>query len=313
MQTEMKYIYTVYEKRSFSKAAQALFLTQPALSIAVQKVEEEIGMPLFDRSQKPLGVTEAGRIYVEKIRQMQILEDELRLQLQDLSELNVGKIRIGGSSYFISYILPPVLTQYRAKYPGIKLDIIEAGAYELKEMLKEQKLDLTFISQPNHESLFKNFPAFQDRILLAVPASFPVNKMLKEFSMTSKEILHGHHLRFECPTINLASFSDTPFVLLEPHYNLRQRTDSFFDASGIRPLVSIEVAQIVTAYSLALAGIGATFIPDRIITDRPDALLYYKIVFPQVIRDMNIVTNKKSYISRAVQLFIEMFTGYYRS
>lgn len=313
MQTEMKYIYTVYEKRSFSKAAQALFLTQPALSIAVQKVEEEIGMPLFDRSQKPLGLTEAGQIYVEKIRQMQILEDELKRQLQDLSELNVGTIRVGGSSYFISCILPPVLIQYRKRYPGIRLDIIEAGAYELKEMLKEHKLDITFISQPNQEPLFKNFPAFQDRILLAVPSSFPVNEKLKEFAMTSEDIMQGCHLRFECPSINLALFSDTPFILLEPQYNLRKRTDSFFAAAGIEPPVSIEVAQIVTAYSLAQSAIGATFIPDRIASGRPDSLLYYKLVFPQVIRDMNIVTNKKSYVSRAVQLFIEMFTGYYRS
>lgn len=313
MQTEMKYIYTVYQKRSFSKAAQALFLTQPALSIAVQKVEEEIGMPLFDRTQKPLGLTEAGRIYVEKVLQLKILEDEMKRQIQDLSELNVGTIRIGGSSYFISYILPPVLIQYQKKYPGIKLDIIEAGAYELKELLKEQRLDITFVSQPNHEPLFKSFPAFQDRILLAIPASFPVNEELREFALTGEDISKGQHLHFECPSINLALLSDTPFILLEPKYNLRNRTDSFFDAVGIQPPVSMEVAQIVTAYSLALAGIGATFVPDRIVSGGRDSIRYYKIVFPQTIRNMNIVTNKKSYIPRAVQLFIEIFSDYYRS
>lgn len=77
MEQELKYIYTVYEKGSFSKAARALYLTQPALSIAVQKAEEKIGMPLFDRSQKPLKLTPAGEVYIEKIRQIRQLEDEL--------------------------------------------------------------------------------------------------------------------------------------------------------------------------------------------------------------------------------------------
>lgn len=313
MQTEMKYIYTVYQKRSFSKAAQALFLTQPALSIAVQKVEDEIGMPLFDRSQKPLGLTEAGRIYIEKIRQIQIIEDQLDQQLHDLSELNVGNVRIGASSYFISYILPPVFIRYQQLYPGVHLDITEAGAYELKEMLKDQKLDLTFTSRPNSEPYFKNYPAFQDRILLAVPASAPVNEALKEFAMTGEDIINRKHLLFECPSVNLAHFADTPFILLDSRYEMRRRTDSFFASAGIQPSIRMEVTQIVTSYALALSGIGATFIPDRIVVRPQNDLVYYKLIFPRIIRDMHIVTNRKSYVSHAAQLFIELFCDYYRS
>ena len=308
MQTEMKYIYTVYQKRSFSKAAQALFLTQPALSIAVQKVEEEIGMPLFDRTQKPLGLTEAGAIYIEKIRQIQIIENELKDQLQDLSEMNVGKIRIGATSYFISYILPPVLLSYKKRYPGIELEIVEAGAYELKELLREQKLDITL-----KEPLFKSHPAFQDRILLAVPSSFPVNAGLEKFSMTGGDILAQQHLHFECPPVDLARFADTPFILLESNYDFRKRADSFFAAAGIQPPVCVEVAQIVTAYALARSGIGATFVSDRIVTEERGDILFYKIVFPLVIRNMYIVTNKKSYITRATQLFIDMLSRYYQA
>ena len=85
MQQEMKYIYTVYQKGSFSKAAEALFMTQPALSISIQKVENEIGMPLFNRDKKPLELTEAGQLYIEKIRQIMHLENELSQQLNDLS------------------------------------------------------------------------------------------------------------------------------------------------------------------------------------------------------------------------------------
>ena len=87
MQPEMKYIYTVYQCGSFSKAAEKLFLTQPALSISVQKVEHEVGMPLFNRDKKPLEITEAGMIYIQKIEQIQHLEQELAMQLNDLTDL----------------------------------------------------------------------------------------------------------------------------------------------------------------------------------------------------------------------------------
>jgi len=72
MQPEMKYIYTVYQCGSFSKAAEKLFLTQPALSISVQKAEHEVGMPLFNRDKKPLELTEAGMIYIQKMNRSSI-------------------------------------------------------------------------------------------------------------------------------------------------------------------------------------------------------------------------------------------------
>ena len=84
MQQEMKYIYQVYTDGSFSRAAEHLYLTQPALSIAVQKVEESIGMPLFDRSRRPLQLTAAGEIYIGTIKKIMGLEQDLDRQIQDI-------------------------------------------------------------------------------------------------------------------------------------------------------------------------------------------------------------------------------------
>ena len=144
MQQEMKYIYTVYQCGSFSKAAEELYLTQPALSISVQKVEREIGMPLFNRDKKPLELTEAGEVYIQKIEQIEHLEEELSMQLNDLTDLKTGHLRIGGTHYFNAYILPPVIAAYKKKFPGINLQLTEAGSWELINMLKEKQIDLTF-------------------------------------------------------------------------------------------------------------------------------------------------------------------------
>lgn len=313
MRNELEYIYMVYQKGSFSKAAQALYLTQPALSIAIQKIENEIGMPLFDRNQKPLGLTAAGRIYIDKIEQIRILESELQSQLLDLTDMSTGTLRIGATSYIISCILPPVLLAFKKEYPGIGLDIVEAGAYELKELLRDRKLDFTFISQLAKDPNFSYYPGFRDQIILAVPTSFPVNGRLRKSAMTYADIWANRHRNDDQPCVDLKDFEDTPFILLESKYNLRKRTDAFFEECSAVPNICMELTQIVTAFALAAEGIGATFVPDRAITKEHPELAFYKLSSPQTVRDMRIVINSKHYISKAANRFVDMFVSYYKS
>ena len=87
MQQDMRYVYEVYKQKSFSKAAQALFITQPALSIAIGKLEDKIGMPIFDRSTRPISLTTAGRVYLRAIERTRVLEQDLSHQLDDIREL----------------------------------------------------------------------------------------------------------------------------------------------------------------------------------------------------------------------------------
>lgn len=310
MEAEMKYIYTIYQKGSFAKAAEALYLTQPALSISVQKAEARIGMPIFDRNQKPLRLTAAGEIYIEKIKEILQIEKELQTRIQDLSDLTTGSIKIGASSYIFSYILPPVLLEYQKRYPGVQLDVLESGAYELKEMLLKKEIDLTFASRPAKEPNFKNKFVFQDELVLAVPVSFPVNQGLASYAMTSKELLNSADL--SSPAIDMRSFADTPFVLLKSSYDLRHRADQFFEAAGISPDIRMEASQMATLYALAEAGIGATFISNRIINKPSSQVLFYRIDHPEAIREMSIVTNRHCYISQTVEKFIKLFIEYYQ-
>ena len=98
MQQEMRYVYEIYRQKSFSKAAQALFITQPALSIAISKLEASLGMPLFDRSTRPISLTPAGRIYLQTIEKTRALEQDLRHQLDDIRALAaVGEGAIEGA------------------------------------------------------------------------------------------------------------------------------------------------------------------------------------------------------------------------
>ncbi len=311
MQQEMKYIYMVYQKGSFSKAAQALYMTQPALSIAVQRVEAEIGMPLFRRDRQPLELTEAGKLYIEKIRQMEVLEHELEQQLQDLSQLKTGTLRIGGSHYFNSYVLPPVLAQYQAKWPGVHLVLTEGGSARLLALLNERQIDLTFHCMPAPHERFHRIPAFRDTILLAVPWVFPVNRQLSYCALTAEDVLAGTHRKEGCPAADLRQLADTPFLLLTPGNNLRDRALSFFQEAGITPPVVMELSQLVTAYHLASAGLGAVFISDRLVGNRGEKMLYYPLRSPLATRTFDIVLPGKTYVSQAQKVFVQLFCDYY--
>ena len=230
MKQEMQYIYQVYQSGSFSKAAQALYLTQPALSIAIQKVEAEIGMPLFIRDKKPLELTDAGKVYIEKVKQIMHLEAELSKELSDLSSLNIGSLVLGGTHYLNSYILPPVLTTFQKQYPGVHLELVEASSNELIEMLRENKIDLTFNCIPNPKDNFRRTPIFKDNVLVAVPTSYPINKTLKNYALTARDIMFRRNLMPDCPAIpSLAPFADVPFILLTKGNNLYSRSVALFE------------------------------------------------------------------------------------
>lgn len=311
MEQDMKYVYAVYKHGSFSKAAESLFITQPALSIAISKVEKNIGMSLFDRSKKPLKLTEAGTLYIQKFKQIRQTEHELAQQLNDLSELNTGSLRIGGSHYFNSYVLPKVLTEYKRKYPGIQLDLQEAGSSDLLRMLGDHEIDLTFNCTTKPTDSFHRIPGFIDTILVSVPKSFEVNENFKRYALSAEDIVNKRHQDFSTPSARLDMLSDTPFILLTPGNNLYSRSSAFFADAKMEPKVTLQVSQLVTAYHLSRAGMGATFISDLLVSPEHENVWFYKIDSPRSIRVFDLVMSNESYISNAMKEFIRLFQDQY--
>ena len=111
MRQELEYVYEVYKSGSLSKAAEKLYITQPALSMAIKKIESSIGMTLFDRKVRPFQLTEAGWLYINAITRIKKIEAELTQRIGDINDLHTGHVRVGGSHYINGYILPPVLAR----------------------------------------------------------------------------------------------------------------------------------------------------------------------------------------------------------
>ena len=307
MQQDMRYVYEIYRQKSFSKAAQALFITQPALSIAIGKLEASLGMPLFDRSTRPISLTPAGHIYLQTIEQTRALEQDLRHQLDDIRALRTGTIPIGSSHFINACILPEVLTRFNRRFPQVKLNLLEGSSHAMARMLEQREIDLTFSCDEAVIQDFTNTPVFTDTILLAVPQDVPCPADRSKYSsarLTAADILAGRHLAPGCPSVDLKDFAAEPFILLRSGNNLHDRAMHFFREAGIEPTVKMELSQMATASRLAEAGFAATFLSDRLVTSE-SRLHFYRLAHPESHRIFHALTSPKRYLPAAVKAFID--------
>lgn len=306
MQQEYQYVYQLYTEGSFSKAAARLHISQPALSIAIQKIEASVGMPLFDRSHRPLQLTPAGKIYIRSIESMMKLEQDMHQQLSDIHELKTGTIRIGGSHYLNAYILPNLLHRFNRRYPDIQLEIVEAGSSELFYMLSEHQIDLTFSCNTTLVDAFQRYPFFHDQILLAVPETFPINQTLGEYALSASDVMDSLHYSDDCPVAPFSSFRELDYILLTEGNNLHDRAFQLFEQAGFSPHIKLLLSQQVTAYHLAMSAYGATFVSDRMVRSHLVPLKFYKIDPKISDRLFYILLPNQSYTPKAVEKLIQL-------
>ena len=305
MQAELEYIYAVHKAGSFSKAAENLYITQPALSMSVKKIESSLGMPLFDRSTRPLQLTEAGKIYVAMIENMIALEEDSTNRIHDIHELKTGSLCIGGSHYINAYILPDAIAAFSAKYPGISLELVEASSALLADMLTERLIDITFSCRNDLIANFGHTPAFTDHILLAVSGEI----LDLPCALSAHEVLDGRHLESGCPAIPKEAMASLEYILLSEGNNLHDRAMSIFEEAGIRPRVRLEISQLATSYHLARAKVGAAFISDRMIFPQEEALKFYRVDSAVTERQFYAVLPRREYTAKSVRAFIEIFSA----
>ncbi len=302
MQQDWTYMLTIYETGSFSAAARKLYMTQPALSIAVRKLEAEIGEPLFYRNRKPVQPTPAGEILLHTIEKQKLLEKELREELDDLKDGLHAQIRIGASPYITGYILPEILIDFSRKFPDIHLELLEDSSASLMPMLDKQELDLTFSCNADYIGRYPGIEAFEDRILLAVPKQIPLDTDTVDHAYTAQQIRSGAHLGKDVRKISLDRLKDLEFIMLR---NLHDRSQAMFQEAGYEPKIKVQLSQLVSAYRLARNGFAAAFVSDRIVSMHDDSLYFFIPDSKYIVREYYMLFPNKEYMPAGCRLFME--------
>jgi len=298
---EQNYIYTIWEERSFSGAAKKLFVSQPALSMTVKKVEEELGITIFDRSTTPLSLTGEGEVYIAAVEQLRSVERSLHDRLADMANLRAGSLSVSGENFVSSFILPEILMKFSAKYAGISVDLTESNSPNLRQMLLNDSIDL-LVAHDFDPALYEAEELFEEKIYLAVPESFPINDSLSAFAMTAKQMGTGK----TAPAVDLSLFGEETFLLLKPGNDMCRRAFSLYREAGFDPKPLIHLDQLITAYNLCRAGMGITFVTDVLVQKASGSgCLYYALKSDFAKRTMSIGYKKNRYLSRAALAFIE--------
>ena len=310
----MLYVYEVYREKSFSRAARKLFVSQPALSAAVKKAETTLGVLLFDRSSSPLQLTAAGKAYIEATQQIMAIEKKLLDYCHDLENLNSGSLAVGGTNFFASCLLPPIIREFSNAYPNIQLQITESDSAELYERLLTEDLDLIVDSGIYNETLYESIPLLEDHILLGVPAQYPVNDKFSSSRLTQADIIRGQHHRSDILPLPLTCFAGEEFLLLGKGNDMHRRALDLCRRSGFTPKVRLYLNQLMTAYHTACQGLGITFLTDSLIkmSMPSEALFYYKIRDDAATRKIFIAAKKNCYRTHAMQEFIQLGQALYQ-
>lgn len=310
MLSEMQYIYIIYQERSFSKAAKKLYISQPALSAMVKKVEQKIGHLIFDRNTIPLSVTKEGKYYIKCIENILEIERNMQDYFDDLGKLNSGNIVIGGSSFFCAFILPKMIDKFNIKYPKVKIEVIEGNIKELKEGLLNNSIDIiieTAISEKDEK--LKTYFYKNEHILLAVPKKWDINDELKEYQLTCEDIKHSKYLNDDIKEVSLEKFKNFPFITMKKGNDQYIRGLALCKKAGFTPKSIYKIDQILTGYHIAVSTLSAVlFVRDLLITNEQETekLVYYKLDKELSTRKIYFAVKESSYTSNAVKEFIKM-------
>lgn len=304
----MEYIYEVYKEKSFSKAAAALFISQPSLSANVKRVENRIGYPIFDRSTKPLQLTEVGKHYIQAVEKVMDIENNLENYLLDLGNLKTGTLNVGGSNFFSSWILPPLIADFSQKFPHVQISLVEESTAKLSQFLQAGKLDLVIDNCILDNQIFERYIYQKEQLLLAVPKNYPVNTRLQKYQIPIEEIRNGQFRSSHIPSVPLNKFENEPFIILRSDNDTGKRALTICQENHFSPSVVFRLDQQMTAYNIACLGMGITFIGDLLLSRVPtnSELVFYKLPGQSSKRTVFFYWKKGRYISRAMEEFLKL-------
>jgi DNA-binding transcriptional LysR family regulator len=246
---------------NYQQAAKKLFTSQPNLSIQIKKLEDNLGVQLFYRSDKHVLPTYCGQLVIAKCREMLKLDATLEQELNQYQRGITGMLRVGCYLRISPAILPRTLGLFLKKYPQIDVRINENHLQELKQDLKSGRLDLIICNQKFLEPQFDYVQLKKDHLLLCLSPGDPA-------------IGKAAHLpEYDFPYLSLKELQDYRFIVQLPDQIIRTYTDDAFNFEKLHPRNMFTTSNIETAVQMAGEGIGAAFCMESYVrnihTDKP--------------------------------------------
>ncbi|WP_166364812.1 transcriptional regulator CynR [Pseudomonas akapageensis] len=284
----LRYLLAVADHGGFTRAADALHVSQPTLSQQIRQLEDSLGVELFDRTARTIKPTDAGAAYIECARRVLVELEAGRRALHDVKDLSRGTLRLAMTPTFMAYLVGPLVREYTARFANIQLQIFELSMDDIEAGLADDSLDVAIAFDQVRSADIECIPAFVETLGVMVGPDHPLFESERPL-----------------PADELAQLS---FALLTPGFVTRTCIDAFFQAQAITPRVTIEVNSVNTLLEVIRHSPVATMLPEPIATQSRGL---HKVPLagqgPQ--RSAALLRRKNNYHSAASVEFAKMVMG----
>jgi DNA-binding transcriptional LysR family regulator len=233
---------TVAEQLSFRKAAEELYLTQPAVSLQIKALEEEIGVQLFDRTGAHVALTEAGKVLLGYSQHANALFIQAEQEIAALSGGHAGQLALGASTTIAQYVLPRLLGEYCKENPRVHPTLISGNTEQIVEAVEKQKIELGFIEGPARSREVKSEPFLEDELVLIASTA---------------------HEWAECASISVSDLCSAPLLMRERGSGTRRVIEMALERQGIKRnsmRIVMELDSTEAIKSAVEAGLGVGFV-----------------------------------------------------
>jgi len=229
----------VAQLKNFSKAGEDLHMAQPAVSIAVRKLEESLGTSLFDRSGRQVELTAEGRLLLERAQLILRDIDELADSVNAMTQLLTGELSIACPSMLATYFLPDLLSSFLTLHPGLKASVTQAGTTRVEEMLLRDEIEIgvtAFPDSPDSGEL-EIIPLISEQMVLCVADDHPWSKRRN---------------------IKVSELDQSPMVVYESGYFIRAKLDQLCQSQGVKPDFRMQTNFLPLLIKMVREGLGCT-------------------------------------------------------
>ncbi|EGT5710581.1 transcriptional regulator CynR [Cronobacter dublinensis subsp. dublinensis] len=280
----IRYFQAVAEHLSFTKAAAALHVSQPALSQLVKQLEEELGTQLFDRSGRTIRLTDTGMAYLQYVRRASHELREATRAIHDVDDLSRGSLRLAVTPTFTTYLVGPLVEAFHARYPKITLNVREISQESIEDLLQAGELDVGIafgeVSCPDIEAL----PLLDETLALVVNSEHPL--------ATKK-------------SVGLQTLSTESLVLLSKEFATREQIDSYCRKHGIHPQVQMEANALGAVIEIVRRTALSTLLPAKTAVAQ-DNLVALSLEPERLTRTAVLMRRRDAYQSFAARAFTEL-------
>lgn len=288
---QLRYFLRVAERQNFTRAAEELSISQSALSRSIQKLEEELGQPVFERKTRSVALTEAGVLLQSRAQQVLTLIEDTKAEISDDGES--GQIRLGAIPTIAPYFLPDLLRNFSTDFPKAMIVVQEDTTDNLLKRCSQGEIDLAILALPVPARYLEVEELFKEELLLVLPPEHPL---------------------VDKPQVRLADIKPFPFVLLDEAHCLSDNIVSFCRQRSFHPVAVEHTSQLAMIQELVSLSHGISMIPQMARDlDNSDRRVYRSLSGIKPTRKIAVVWNPYRFQSRLLKAFKDRLRSYSRN